>query len=305
MWNCSEGDPFLREACEAITEVWREQSAVTAFTRFHPLLENHKCVSSMGSPSEEIIEGTPVNGLVFCGQTVSIDLTMTEEESIRSYQKVLRQEINRGRRLGLVTKVDGDWQHLDDFVSIYHLTMGNNHASSQYFFPDRYFRQLHKALGANIYLMLTQYEGQVASAGLFIESNSFMHAHLAGVNEQFRSLSPLKVLLDDVRRWARERGNTLLHLGGGRGGRDDSLFAFKGRFSPRRHRFYTGQWIVNRTAYNLLCKEKQAYASKAGLVLLNPEFFPAYRAPLGEAPGPDFTTISSVSGSGGRVAMAK
>jgi lipid II:glycine glycyltransferase (peptidoglycan interpeptide bridge formation enzyme) len=183
--------------------------------------------------------------------------------------------------------------------------MGNNHASSQYFFSDRYFRQLRKALGANIHLMFTRHEGQVASAGLFIESNGSMHAHLAGVNEQFRRLSPLKILLDDVRRWARERGNALLHLGGGRGGRDDSLFAFKARFSPRRHQFYTGQWIVNRAAHNLLCKERQAYASKAGLVLLNPEFFPTYRGPLGKAPGPEPATISSVSGTVGCVAMEK
>ena len=45
-----------------------------------------------------------------------------------------------------------------------------------------------------------------------------VQAHLAGSSEELKSLSPLKVLLDDVRRWAQERGNQVFHLGGGRAG---------------------------------------------------------------------------------------
>jgi hypothetical protein len=303
-WNCSESDPFLEQAFQAIADAWHSQSAITAFTRFHPMLENQRWVNASRLPSMTVDPNAP-SGLVFRGQTVSVDLTKTEAENIRDYQKVLRQEINHGRKMGVVTEVDQHWDHLDDFLNLYHLTMGNNHASAKYFFPRQYFLQLRKALGSKISLLLTRYEGKVVSAGLFIEHNGSMHAHLAGRDEQYRSISPFKVMLDDARRWARERGNTLLHLGGGRGGKDDSLFAFKARYSPRRHQFYIGQWVVNRGVYDCLCKERQAYAAKAGLTFLNPEFFPAYRAPLGEVPELQTAAASSVSVSRGKGAMAE
>jgi hypothetical protein len=40
-------------------------------------------------------------GLVSSGQTVTIDLQVPESETVRDYQKILRQEIAGGRRLGL------------------------------------------------------------------------------------------------------------------------------------------------------------------------------------------------------------
>ena len=112
-----------------------------------------------------------------------------------------------------------------------------------------------------------------------------MQAHLAGSSEELKSLSPLKVLLDDVRRWAHERGNQVFHLGGGRAGRDDSLLAFKAKFSPRRHRFYLGRWILEGDAYASLCEQHRVYAQEAGLVLQGEDFFPRYRTPIEKSSG--------------------
>jgi hypothetical protein len=76
------------------------------------------------------------------------------------------------------------------------------------------------ALGPHIRLIVTKLNDQVAAAGIFVEYGGIVQAHLAGSSEELKSLSPLKVLLDDVRRWAHERGNQVFHLGGGRAGRD-------------------------------------------------------------------------------------
>jgi hypothetical protein len=91
-------------------------------------------------------------------------------------------------------------------------------------------------------------------------------------------LSPFKILLDDARSWARERGNSVLHLGGGRGGRKDELLMFKGEFSPRRHLFCVGRWVLDKGAYRDLV-EARLTAAPAGRVP-DPTFFPAYRAPF-------------------------
>jgi hypothetical protein len=75
---------------------------------------------------------------------------------------------------------------------------------------------------------------------------------------------------DDVRRWAAERGDRVIHLGGGRGGSNDSLFAFKARFSPRRHEFYTGRWVLDPRRYDRLAQLAPDP---------DPGYFPPYRAP--------------------------
>jgi hypothetical protein len=88
------------------------------------------------------------------------------------------------------------------------------------------------------------------------------------------------VMLDDARMWARRRGDRVLHLGGGRGGREDSLLAFKGRFSPRRHTFHTGRWVLDPPSYAELVERRTRLAAARGLEADDPGWFPAYRAPL-------------------------
>jgi len=99
------------------------------------------------------------------------------------------------------------------------------------------------------------------------------------VDDEYRAWSPLKVLLDDVRKWATQRGDVVFHLGGGRGARPDSLLAFKGRFSPRRHPFHIGGWVIDRDAYRALVASRATQLAAAGREIDDREFFPLYRAP--------------------------
>jgi lipid II:glycine glycyltransferase (peptidoglycan interpeptide bridge formation enzyme) len=204
---------------------------------------------------------------------------------VKQYQKILRQEIRTGRRRGLMTEVDEHWQRRDEFVRLYHSTMRRNHASAQYFFSPGYFDQLRSELAPHARLMVTRLDEQVAAAGVFVEYAGIVHAHLAGSSDELKGLSPLKTLLDDVRIWAQQRGNHSMHLGGGRSGKDDSLLAFKSRFSPRRHEFFVGRWILDSSAYQELCDQRRAYASRAHLVSEDEEFFPRYRSHLVPTPG--------------------
>src|SRR5215212_8751351 len=69
--------------------------------------------------------------------------------------------------------------------------------------------------------------------------------------------------------WAREQAYDLFHLGGGVGGRTDSLYEFKRRFDPGGEReFAVGKAVHDEVAYRELAGE----ASPEG-------FLPAYRAP--------------------------
>jgi len=151
-------------------------------------------------------------------------------------------------------------------------------ASEFYYFSEDDFRRLRSSLGGDLHLLVTLKDSVVAAAGLFIEYEGDVEWHLVGANALLRDLSPSKVLVDDSIRWARDRGNRILHLGGGRGGREDSLFWFKSRFSPRRHQFHTGRWILEERRYAELDAARRAtLPASAGH---DPDFFPAYRAAL-------------------------
>ena len=242
-------ETFLGRAHDALTALWRSQHAVSGFTRFHPLLENHRWSRQ--------------DGIAAGGKTVSLDLAAPA-----SYPSGLRKDIGRARRRGLVTEMDHGWRGLEEFVRLYRDTMTRNHAAPFYFFSANYFQRLERALGGHAFLALTRCGDRLAAAGVVVEYRGIVHDHLCATNTEYLHLAPSKVLLDDVRQWAAARGNTVFHLGGGRTAAEDGLFRFKARFSPRRHRFYTGRWVLDRRLYDEL-----AAGRPPG------DYFPAYRSP--------------------------
>ena len=271
--GCDPDDPFVADACARLVELWRSQGAITVFTRFHPLLANEVWARRLPAP------GPPDEGaIVRLGRTVAIDLRETEEAAVARYKKTLRQEISAARRFGLTTRVDESWSALGVFAELYRATMLRAKAANTYFFSLDDLETLKTFLDPEIHLFLTELNGRVAAAGLFTEHRAIVQAHLVGTDDAFRKLSPLKVLLDDVRRWAQDRGNQVLHLGGGRGGREDSLFAFKARFSPRREPFSIGRWVLDEAAYARVA-ETSAGLAEPRRSAANPDYFPVYRAP--------------------------
>jgi hypothetical protein len=108
--------------------------------------------------------------------------------------------------------------------------------------------------------------------------------HLLATDNGFGNLSPSKLIIHESQKWARERGNRLLHLGGGRGSRnDDSLFQFKALFSGLSYPFFTGRWILNQEAYDFLTLERNKRHERRLTWEAASSYFPAYRAPLPEA----------------------
>ena len=194
---------------------------------------------------------------------------------MRGYRKTLRQQINAVRRKGLATFYDSNWSHKEEFVKLYNRTMEQRQATPGYFITNEWLEQFQQRLSRHAHLFSAEIDGQIAASLLCLEFNGVVHAHLAGVSDRLIELSPLKLLLDDVRKWAGTRGNHTFHLGGGLGGREDSLFEFKRQFSSRFHAFYIGGWIIDQTKYELLTK---AVSELHGHSSNNQDFFPAYRA---------------------------
>lgn len=275
-WGCEPHEPFIAEAWKAVLDVWRGQFVVAAFTRFNPVLGNAALLGQLRIPGSETSladegegGGTP---------TVSIDCTLSDADATAGYARVLRQEVAAARRVGLVTTHDTGWIAVEAFVRLYRETMERSGAAASYYLDTADVQRLSQALGERIHLLVTRQDQTVAAAGLFTEFGGIVQAHLVGTAFEMRSLSPLKLLLDDARSWAHERGDRVLHLGGGRGGENDSLFAFKARFSPRRHTFHTGRWVVDPGRYGELLSARKDPGAESSV---DPDFFPGYRAPVG------------------------
>ena len=294
VWGSRLGDPFLSAAWAEVVALWRQQRAVSAFARFHPLLRNefvvHGSLADLGLGEREAnahhrsirseVFGPGRGAVVPEGLTVSLDCTLDDAAATNLYARALRQHINAARRVGLVTEHEDDWAALPTFTRIYRETMVRNDAPFYYHFDEGYFLRLRVALAGRVHLLVTRMGDAVAAAGLFTECGGIAQAHLIATDYALEAPSPSKVLLDDARVWARQRGNTVLHLGGGRGGRHDSLFRFKREFSPRRHLFSTGRWILDPTLYLDLAEAHRSALSSRGPA--DQSFFPAYRAPLVE-----------------------
>jgi len=253
-------DPaFLRDAFGTAKEHLKREGWVSLFVRLHPLL-NPVIPDGMGT-------------VVQHGETVAIDLTLPTEQLWSQTHSGHRNEINRSIRAGHRAYFDEGWEHLGTFVRLYRATMERVEAAEYYFFAEDYFRDLRAALGDRLRLCVVDIAGAIAAAGLFVETRGIVQYHLSGTDAAYARERPTKLMLHFVRGWAKERGDARMHLGGGVGAAQDSLFKFKAGFSKLRQPFRTLRLVVDEEKYAELVRARDASWDAGN----TSGFFPLYR----------------------------
>jgi hypothetical protein len=254
-------DPgFLREALGAGLSVLRDAGLVSAFIRLHPLLNP--------APPEGV--GT----LVRHGETVSVDLGLPSEALWAQMRHNHRRDIAKTIDLGYLAHIDAEWRHVESFKRLYRQTMEVRSATPFYFFGDGYFQGLREALGERLHLCVVEKGGVVAAAGLFVETNGIVQYHLSGTDYTDRGAQPAKLMTHFATMWAKDRGNRVLHLGGGVGAAADSLLRYKIGFSPLRHTFATLRVVLDEAEYVRLAEAAGADVDPDD----REGFFPSYRS---------------------------
>jgi hypothetical protein len=257
---------FPHAALDILQQVLRANGVCSIFLRLHPLLSD--CFADVFPPQV----------LTTNGETVSIDLTLSEAELWAHTRKGHQSTINKCKRLNLTARIVPFQDHLCEFMEIYEETMDRVSAHDMYYFGKDYFTELF-TLGEKLHLGIVESENQTVCASLFFECCGIVQAHLGGTRTAFLSHSPFNLLLHHVRLWAKGRGNKFLHIGGGLGGsKEDKLFRFKSGFSRQRHQFTTLRLITNEDTYFSLVKFRAQTLNTTVETLLNSSFFPAYRA---------------------------
>lgn len=262
---------FADFALSELKRVLKNKGVCSAFIRLHPILNQN--FDALLKPST----------LTTSGKTVSIDLKLSESRLWAHTRKGHQSTINKCKRIGLTARMVPFERHIDEFIEIYEETMSRVGADESYYFGHDYFAEL-SMLKEAIYLCIVELEDQIVCASLFFECGGIVQAHLGGTRTSFLSYSPFNLLLHYVRLWAKERGNEFLHLGGGVGGHEDSLYAFKTGFSKQRHEFLTLRLITDEYKYHHLVDLRAKAINALPGELLESNFFPAYRCPNEMAP---------------------
>lgn len=259
--------PVVRNFQASLAEALRDRRVISVFSRLHPLIS----------------QSTVLEGCGKCqvgGQTISIDLTLPPEAQRAQYRGTVRTRINQLQRGGITCVRDAEKARLNEFMSIYDETMRRVGATDAYLFDRQYFTRLVEGLGSVLQLFLvTLPSGEAIAGGLFTLCDRVIQYHLGGTRDAYLKLSPMRLLMEEVRLWGNEQGARVLHLGGGVGSKPDSLFQFKAGFSDRRHDFLTWRWVIAQDVYDTLMEEQRRGNERNGTEEFPSEFFPAYRDP--------------------------
>jgi Acetyltransferase (GNAT) domain len=258
---------FLERAIKALLAELRQRQVVSAFVRCHPLL----------SPPLDVLRG--YGEVVDHGESVSIDLGRSEADTLASFRENHRRAIRRARRDGYMSRFDESWARLPEFMAIYALAMDRLDAAGRWRLPGTYLTDLRAALEGRLHLWVVERQGALAAAAVISEVAGLVEYHLAATAPDHGAASPTKLLIEDVSRWARDRGDRVFHLAGSLR-HDDALIHFKRGFSSLRHPVASWRIVADPTAYRrfvgraVLAGDVSTTSSST-----DPDFFPAYRRP--------------------------
>ncbi|MEB3179191.1 MAG: FemAB family protein [Nostocaceae cyanobacterium] len=264
--EAAESSPeFLDLAINELMNMFRKKQICSGFLRLNPILNQR--FPEFGQP----------NLYARKGETVSVDLTQNETDIWQQTRPEHRTRINKCKRAGFTAKIVPFQQYVHEFTKIYEETMERVGASKAYYFGYEYFAKTAELLPEYFHLGIVELSGEITCAGLFGECCGIVQYHLGGTRTNFLKQAPSKLMFDYVRFWAKERGNQVLHLGGGVGNAQDSLYHFKAGFSQVRNKFLTLRLIPDMEKYQYLVRLRAKSLNTKAEKLLQSNFFPAYR----------------------------
>jgi hypothetical protein len=237
----------LREFWRAYDEWCRARGVVTTFVRFHPLYANAR---------EALIRVEPLAPTIawrLDQADLAAGMHLNHRRAVRKAQKAA-VSVTSGPGVG-------------GFVPLYEETMRRAGASPFYFFGAAYWESLECA---GVVRFDAQLDGDVVASALCLASPPWLHYHLGASSDEGRRIGAMHLLFLEAATWASERGYERFHLGGGVGGREDSLHEFKRRFDPvGLVAAAVGKAVHDETAYARLTRDEGLEG-----------FFPAYRRPV-------------------------
>ncbi len=266
-----QGDEaFLNRALSAYDEAARARGILSTFIRLHPIFRSELPALQHGTDMRRF--------QIARGSTVTMPMADEPELWLKGLASGHRFDLRKLKRNGCRFVIDTDnvWSA---FPHIYRTTMERIGAQSAYFYTDEYLAAFRERLDGHVHCAAIQdADGEIMCASIFTLVNGLLQYHLSGTRPQYFHQAPTKLLLAEIREWARNRGIRLFHLGGGYGSGRDKLFEFKHRFGGQELTFRTVSIIHDAKKFEAEC---EAWKARYRAQLAGPEgFFPPYRMPF-------------------------
>ena len=229
---------------------------VTSFIRFHPRFENHRYAGPR-------IRVEPL------AETVAWRLQRNDlfEDMHRSHRNKCRKAERAGVTVSATECPDG----LAAFAALWETTMRRVAAADFYFFSDAYWEHLVTGFQDRLVRFDAIQDGELIASSVCLATPPWLHYHLGATGDRARAVGASNLLLYRAAIWGQEHDFERFHLGGGAGGRADSLWTFKERFDPGG---------LLECALGKCVHDEDAYRALSGR---EPDdldgFFPAYRRP--------------------------
>lgn len=251
-------EDFLENFVSAFEKYLNEQKFVSVFLRLHPLLDQSKLMQRF-------------SGLTPNGKTVAIDLTKSDEEQKRAYRRAYRVDIRKIKEKGYYLKEGKSDKDIQLFREIYLENMRRVDACDSYLFSKEYLSSIIHSTDFDSRLFLV-YAGDLPICGAIVSlTNEILEVHLLATRTKYLRESPTKFLIHEVSKFGREKGMKYLHLGGGVGFKEDSLFDWKKGFSDLSFNYYSLRQVVNKEVYAHLLDDRGIDPQE------EIDFFPLYR----------------------------
>lgn len=254
-------DPFLSNLKKSLLSYMKQENIICLFSRLHPLIDQSAVIEKFG-------------GNVANGKTVFIPLDKSIENQRLNYRKDHVRHISSLRSKNISFKEAQTDKDIEEFVIIYTENMKRLNAADGYFFNHQYFKQLTHYSEFTGQILLLYLDNIPIAGGVFTYTNDIVQVHLLATKTEYLHESPTKTLIDEVSCIGREKGMRYLHLGGGVGGKKDSLFEWKSAFSPCYLVFETWRIINDLVAYNQLSYEHSGLGDND---TTKGDYFPLYR----------------------------
>jgi hypothetical protein len=248
-------DPPLAAFRDAYAGWCRARGVVSTFVVHHPLLGTARAAATLGW-HEVPLAGT-------------VAWPLTADDPGETLHRHHRRLVRRAEAAGLRARVQPAPADLAPFVGLYEDTMRRAGATPFYFFDAAYWEALRRVEPVEV--DVHDADGQLVAAVLGMGRPPWLHYHLGGASEAGRRSGASQLAQLTLARYGRAHGYAALHLGGGVGGRDDSLLAYKRRFAPDG---------LLPAAVGKAVHDRERYLALSGAAEVDWQgFFPAYRRP--------------------------
>ncbi len=244
---------------DELNQYFKAEKIISVFSRLNPFIKSQSAI---------------LNGIgetVKLGNVVNIDLTLPLDEQRTIFSKTTKRYLNKGRKT-LKVICSNEEKDIKEFIKLYYENMDRVKAKRNYYFSEEYFNEFinSKDFKTDVLFAVEKETDKIISAAMMVKTNDIIQYHISGTKNEFLSISPIRLLIDEMRIRGTEEKYTYFNLGGGLGNEEDELFRFKSSFSKDFKSFEIWKYITNQEVYNELSSSNKEFEGKV-------DFFPLYR----------------------------